>query len=80
MKVTAVNTSPRTGWNTATLVKEAARGAEAAGADVVYYDLYRQERFTGCISCFGCKLAPNEGKCIYKDGIAPILESISRKH
>lgn len=25
---------------------------------------------------FGCKLAPNEGKCICKDGLAPILQSI----
>ena len=76
MKLVAINTSPRVNWNTAQLVKEAARGAEDAGAQVEYFDLYRQDKFTGCISCFGCKLAPNEGKCIYKDGIAPILEAI----
>ena len=76
MKLVAINTSPRVNWNTAQLVKEAARGAEDAGAQVEYFDLYRQDKFTGCISCFGCKLAPYEGKCIYKDGIAPILEAI----
>ena len=34
------------------------------------------EKYTGCISCFGCKLAPNEGKCICKDGLAPVLDAI----
>ena len=76
MKITAINTSPRKNWNTAQLVKEAAKGAESKGADIVYFDLYQQEKFTGCISCFGCKRKPNEGRCIYKDGILPILQSI----
>ena len=76
MKITAINTSPRKNWNTAQLVKEAAKGAESKGAEIVYFDLYQQEKFTGCISCFGCKRKPNEGKCIYKDGILPILQSI----
>lgn len=76
MKVIAINTSPRTNWNTATLVKEAARGAESAGAEIQYFDLYHQEKFTGCVSCFGCKLKPNEGTCICRDGIYPILQAI----
>ena len=76
MKVTAINTSPRKNWNTATLVKEAAKGAEQAGAEVLYFDLYEQEKFTGCISCFGCKLTPNEGKCICRDGLSPVLQAI----
>lgn len=76
MKVAAINTSPRTNWNTAQLVKEACKGAEAAGAEVQYFDLYRQEKFTGCISCFGCKRAPNEGWCVCKDGLYPVLQAI----
>ncbi|MBR6331667.1 MAG: flavodoxin family protein [Dehalococcoidales bacterium] len=76
MKITAINTSPRKNWNTAQLIKEAVKGAESKGAEIVYFDLYQQERFTGCISCFGCKRKPNEGKCVYKDGILPILQSI----
>ncbi len=76
MKVTAINTSPRTNWNTAILVKEAAKGAEEAGAEVAYFDLYQLEKFTGCVSCFGCKLAPGEGKCILRDGLAPVLQAI----
>jgi len=75
-KIIAINASPRTTWNTATLVREAARGAENAGAEVEVIDLYKLEKFTGCISCFGCKLAPNQGKCIYRDGLHPVLEKI----
>ena len=74
--IIAINCSPRTVWNTATLVREAAKGAEAQGAEVTVIDLYKLEKFTGCISCFGCKLPDNLGKCICKDGLAPVLEAI----
>ena len=75
-KMVAINCSPRSTWNTATLVREAAKGAEAQGAQVRVIDLYKLEKFTGCISCFGCKLPQNLGKCICKDGLAPVLEAI----
>ncbi len=75
-KNVAINCSPRTSWNTATLVREAAKGAEAQGAEVEIIDLYKLEKFTGCVSCFGCKLPDNLGKCICKDGLAPVLEAI----
>ena len=75
-KIVAINCSPRTVWNTATLVREAAKGAEAQGAEVTVIDLCKLEKFTGCISCFGCKLPDNLGKCICKDGLAPVLEAI----
>ena len=75
-RIVAINCSPRTVWNTATLVREAAKGAEAQGATVTVIDLYKIEKFTGCISCFGCKLPDNLGKCICKDGLAPVLEAI----
>lgn len=75
-KVVAINASPRKGWNTDKLVTEAARGAIEAGAEVVKFDLYALERFTGCISCFGCKRDKHKGECIYKDGLAPVLQAI----
>ncbi len=75
-KMIAINASPRKEWNTGTLIREAARGAKAEGAEVKVIDLYKLDKFTGCISCFGCKLAPNIGKCIYKDALAPVLEEI----
>ena len=75
-KIVAINCSPRSSWNTATLVREAARGAEEQGAEVENIDLYKLEKFTGCISCFGCKLPDNPGKCLCKDGLSPVLEAI----
>lgn len=75
-KIVAINCSPRTVWNTATLVREAARGAEGEGAEVKIIDLYKLEKFTGCISCFGCKLPDNLGKCVCRDGLTSVLEEI----
>ena len=75
-KIVAVNASPRTTWNTAQLVREAARGAESAGAEVEVFDLYQLEKHTGCVSCFGCKLPGHEGACIYRDGLSPVLDAI----
>lgn len=39
-KIVAINCSPRSTWNTATLVREAADGAESKGAEVEIVDLY----------------------------------------
>ncbi|MBE6936752.1 MAG: flavodoxin family protein [Ruminococcaceae bacterium] len=75
-KIIAINCSPRKEWNTGTLIREAARGAESEGAEVKVIDLYKLEPFTGCVSCFGCKLAPHQGECVYRDGLAPVLEEI----
>ena len=75
-KIVAINASPRTTWNTATLVREAAKGAEAEGAEVKVFDLYKSEKFTGCISCFGCKLPEHLGVCVCKDGLTEVLDEI----
>ena len=75
-KIIAINGSPRLGWNTDILVREAAAGAASTGAKVEVIDLYQLEKFTGCISCFGCKTEAHLGKCIYKDALADVLEKI----
>jgi len=75
-KIIAINASPRKNWNTGTLVRRAAAGAQAAGAEVEVIDLYALERYSGCISCFSCKLKPNEGRCVVKDGLHEVLEKI----
>ena len=77
-KIVAINCSPRSNWNTATLVREAAKGAEEQGAEVTIIDLYKLEKFTGCVSCFGCKLTDNLGKCVCKDGLTPVLDAIRK--
>ena len=61
-KIVAVNTSPRTTWNTAAMVREAAKGAEAQGAEIVYFDLYKLEKY--------------QGVCICRDGLKPVLDAI----
>ena len=60
-KIIAVNAGPRKGWNTETLIDEASKGAESAGAVVERYNLFELERYTGCISCFGCKKESSRG-------------------
>ncbi|MBQ6234098.1 MAG: flavodoxin family protein [Clostridia bacterium] len=75
-KIIAVNAGPRKGWNTDTLITEAARGAESVGAVVERFDLFRLEKYTGCISCFGCKREKNKGRCVCRDGLTPVLDAI----
>ncbi|MBO5573987.1 MAG: flavodoxin family protein [Clostridium sp.] len=75
-KIIAVNAGPRKGWNTDTLITEASKGAEAAGASVERFDLFRLEKYTGCISCFGCKKEKFKGHCVCRDGLTPVLDAI----
>ncbi len=75
-KIIAVNAGPRTGWNTDTLITEASKGAEGAGAEVKRYDLFRLEKYTGCIACFGCKKEKFKGHCIRRDALTPVLDDI----
>ena len=74
--IIAVNAGPRRGWNTDTLITEAAKGAESLGASVERFDLFRLEKYTGCISCFGCKREKNKGRCVCRDGLTPVLDAI----
>ena len=75
-RIVVVNAGPRKGWNTDTLVTEAAKGAEASGAEIIRFDLFRLEKYTGCISCFGCKKDKFKGHCVCKDGLTPVLDAI----
>ena len=75
-RIVAVNAGPRKGWNTDTLITEAAKGAESVGATVEKFDLFRLEQYTGCISCFGCKSEQNKGHCVCRDGLTDVLDAI----
>ncbi|MBR2671415.1 MAG: flavodoxin family protein [Oscillospiraceae bacterium] len=75
-KIVAVNASPRTGWNTDRLVREAEKGAQDIGCETHYFNLYKLEQYTGCRSCFGCMLEGHEGHCVVKDGLTPVLDAI----
>ena len=75
-RIIAVNAGPRKGCNTDTLITEAEKGAESTGATVEKFDLFRLEKYTGCISCFGCKREQNKGHCVCRDGLTEVLDAI----
>jgi len=75
-KIVVVNAGPRKGFNTDTLLNEAAKGAAEAGADIEVFDLFKLEGYTGCVSCFGCKKEKFKGHCIRRDGLTPVLDAI----
>ena len=76
MKIVAINASPRKNWNTAQLVRAAADGAAENGAEVEVIDLYTIGKYSGCISCFGCKTEKHHGECICNDDLKPVLDKI----
>ena len=79
MKVYAINGSPRKNKNTATLLDQALQGVKAAhpNAEVERIDLYSLQ-FTGCKSCFACKLknGASYGTCALHDDLHDVLEKV----
>lgn len=76
MKTIIINASPRKSWNTAQMLKAARKGAEDAGAEVEYVDLYDLE-FVGCHSCLACKRNDVERcKCYWNDDLSPLIDRI----
>ena len=75
-RIVAVNAGPRKEWNTGALVRKAAKGAQSQGAQTELFDLYSLGPFSGCISCFACKLPQHKGVCVRRDGLTPVLEAI----
>jgi len=78
MFVMAFNGSPRKkGWNTVTLIENALRGAEKAGAETELIQLYDLS-FSGCISCFSCKRLDRkeDGICSVIDDLTPVLDRV----
>jgi len=75
VKVLAINGSPRTKCNTATLLNNALEGAASRGAETELVHLYKLN-FKGCISCFACKLKNGKsyGRCAVNDDLTPILK------
>lgn len=75
MKALFLNGSPRKNFNTAQMLQKAMEGAEAAGAEVELIHLFDYE-FTGCRSCFACKIknSKTDGVCAIRDSIRPVIE------
>ena len=76
-KIYALNGSPRNNGNTADILRHALAGAESAGAEVELINLGKLN-FSGCRSCFTCKLKDGEsyGKCALKDDLSDILDKL----
>ena len=76
MKTIILNGSPRKNWNTTLMLKEARKGAESAGAETEYVDLFDLS-YTGCRSCLACKRKGAERcKCFWKDDLSPVIDRI----
>lgn len=76
MRVIAINGSPRKNANTTSLLNAALDGAASAGVETKLYHLYDYS-FTGCQSCFACKIKGpsfDDIVCAVKDDLRPILE------
>lgn len=75
-KIVVVNAGPRIGWNTDTLLSSAINSLKEKGADVERFDLFKLDKYTGCVSCFGCKKEAHKGHCVLKDGLTSVLDAI----
>ena len=72
-KITAIIASPRKTGNCVAIVDKMAETAKAAGNEVEVFYLNQIEA-KGCQACMGCK---KTGKCVRKDGMTPVLESVA---
>ncbi len=79
MKIIAINGSPRKGWNSDQLLNKWIEGITSAlpDAEVKKVNLY-DLKFTGCRSCFSCKMKGGKffGTCPIPDGIHDLLAEV----
>lgn len=58
------------------IMQSAQKGSESVGAETEYFNLYDLV-FTGCRSCFDCKLKEKtKGKCYWRDNLTEVIEKI----
>lgn len=76
-RIYAVNGSPRKNGSTAQVLQCALDGAAETGAATELIHL-RDLDFSGCVSCFACKLKGGKslGRCAVRDDLSPILEKL----
>ncbi len=71
-KIVAIFGSPRRKGNTATLLREAIRGARESGA-VVEEVVLRDQKISPCLEIYGCKA---DGECAIKDDFQKVRDLI----
>lgn len=72
VRITAVYGSPRRRGNTATLLKHAVAGAQAAGAHVEEISL-RDKKISPCLEIYGCI---NSGQCVIRDDFGGVRDTM----
>jgi len=77
MKVLAINSSPRVGGNTGSLIDEALRGAKDAGVAGVEKILLQKIKMGYCIGCEKCQDPGWEGFCSQKDDVNDLFQKIA---
>ena len=80
MKIAVINGSPRKNWNTAQLMEKFVEGmkSEHDNLEIQNINVYDYQ-FSGCRSCFACKLKAFEDQplaCRFKDGITEVLDDV----
>jgi multimeric flavodoxin WrbA len=76
MKVIAFNASPRKGGNTDTLIDEALRGANDAGANVIEKVMLQDIKLNFCVSCWKGKDLSFPGFCALDDDLSGIFRKM----
>lgn len=76
MKTIILNGSPRKNQNTAQMLRSAQKGAESAGSETEYVDLFDLD-YSGCRACMACKLKDGQRcHCFWQDDLSPLLDRI----
>ncbi|MDO5134260.1 MAG: flavodoxin family protein [Eubacteriales bacterium] len=75
MKIVVLNGSPHTEGNTAALVSAFKKGAEAAGHEVIVFQVGTMN-IKGCLGCEYCH-TKGEGTCIQKDDMQQIYPDLN---
>lgn len=73
MKVIAINGSPRTDGNTATMLQQMLEGAAEQGAETRMINLNALD-MKGCQGCLWCR--ENLGQCAFRDDFQDVLEEM----
>ncbi len=73
MEILAIYGSPRRKGNTSTLLDQAVKGAENAGAVVEKLILRDLKKFSPCLELYGCK---KNGRCVINDDFQAIYDKL----
>ena len=78
-KIVIIDGGPRKTFNTASMLKQVAEGANSVNGDIEVktvrlYDL----DYKGCMSCMACKIKGKMSNvCKYKDALTPVLQEVA---